>query len=182
MFPLLRTIRVGFSLIGQSKIDLLATTSVRLRVWPNDLDGNMHVNNGRYLALADIGRIHWFGRAGLMGVARKQKVLPVVSDAIAKFRRELKAFQTFDIHTRLIGWDSKCAFIEHRFMRDNRVLGVVAIRGVFKGPNGPIDPNVFLAALTHATPSPPLPEWAQSFHSSCESLSSLLREAERKAT
>jgi acyl-CoA thioesterase FadM len=182
VFPWLRTIRVGLSLIGQSQVDLLATTRIRLRVWPNDLDANLHVNNGRYLTLADIGRMHWFASAGLMGVARQQRAFPVVGDAIAKFRRELNAFQTFEIHTRMIGWDHKWGFMEHRFLRDSRVLGVVAIRGVFKGPNGSIDPNVFLAALSHATPSPPLPEWAQSFHSSCESLSGLLREAERKAT
>jgi len=56
VFPWLRLIRVGSNLIGKSKVDLLATTRVYLRVWPNDLDLNIHVNNGRYLALADIGR------------------------------------------------------------------------------------------------------------------------------
>jgi hypothetical protein len=141
----------------------------------------MHVNNGRYLTLADIGRMHWFARAGLMGVARQQKAFPVVGDAIAKFRRELKAFQSFEIDTRMIGWDHKWGFIEHRFIRDNRVLGVVAIRGVFKGPNGPVDPNVFLAALSHSTPSPQLPDWTNSFHRGCESLSGLLRDEEKKA-
>ncbi len=181
MFPWLRAIRVGFSLVGQSQVDLLATTRIRLRVWPNDLDANMHVNNGRYLTLADIGRMHWFVRTRTMHIARQQRAFPVVGDAVAKFRRELKAFQTFEIHTRMIGWDHKWGFIEHRFVRENRVLGVVAIRGVFKGPNGPVDPNVFLAALSHSTPSPALPEWANSFHSGCESLSSLLREEERHA-
>src|SRR5262249_9464645 len=57
MFPWLRLLRVGLNLIGKSKVDLLATTRVHLRVWPNDLDFNIHANNARYLALADIGRI-----------------------------------------------------------------------------------------------------------------------------
>lgn len=83
MFPWLRLIRVGASLIGKSKVDLLATTHVYLRVWPNDLDFNIHVNNGRYLALADIGRMHWFVRTGILGVARRQKAFPVIGDAIA---------------------------------------------------------------------------------------------------
>jgi hypothetical protein len=87
-----------------------------MRVWPNDLDFNLHVNNGRYLALADIGRMHWFARTGLLGVARSRKAYPVVGDAIAKFRRDLKAFQSFEIYTRLIGWDSKWGFLEHRFV------------------------------------------------------------------
>ena len=54
MFPWVRLIRVGVSVLAESKVDLLATTRVCLRVWPNDLDFNVHVNNGRYLALAEL--------------------------------------------------------------------------------------------------------------------------------
>lgn len=160
-------------------MDLLSTTRVCLRVWPNDLDMNFHVNNGRYLALADIGRLHWFVRTGALGVARQKKAFPLVGDAIAKFRRDLKAFQTFEIHTRLIGWDDKWGFIEHRFVRNHRVIGVVAVRGIFKGPDGPLDPGLLLTGLAHATPSPQLPEWANCFQQSSELLSELLREEER---
>ena len=179
MFPWLRLARVGFGLIAESKVDLLATTRVHLRVWPNDLDFNGHVNNGRYLALADIGRVHWFVRTGVLRVARRNKALPIIGDAIAKFRQDLKLFQRFEIHTRLIGWDRKWGFLEHRFVRTDRVIGVVAIRGVFKGPGGPLDPGVLLAGVAHAAPSPELPEWANRFHQGGELLSELLREEER---
>ena len=179
MFPWLRLIRVGSSLIGESKVDLLATTHVSLRVWPNDLDFNMHVNNGRYLALADIARMHWFVRTGILGVARRQKAIPVIGDAIAKFRHDLKVFQTFEIQTRLIGWDRKWGFIEHRFVRMDRVVGVVAIRGVFKGPGGPVDQEVVLGGLAHTAPSPELPEWASCFRHGGELLSELLHDEER---
>src|SRR4029077_6778116 len=120
--------RVGLGLVFESRVDLLATTRVRLRVWPNDLDFNAHVNNGRYLALADIGRIHWFVRTGVLAVARQQKALPVIGDAIAKFRKDLRVFQAFEIQTRMIGWDDKWGFLEHRFVRKDRVIGVVAMR------------------------------------------------------
>lgn len=179
MFPWLRLIRVGFGLFAASRVDLLATTRVSLRVWPNDLDVNLHVNNGRYLVLADIGRIHWFAVTGTLNVARRHKAFPVVGDAIAKFRRDLKAFQTFEIQTRLIGWDRRWGFIEHRFVRKGRVIGVVMIRGVFKGPDGPVDPGVLLAELSHAAASPELPEWANRFQQSSELLSERLREEER---
>jgi acyl-CoA thioesterase FadM len=179
VFPWLRLIRVGSSLIGKSKVDLLATTRIYLRVWPNDLDFNLHVNNGRYLALADIGRMHWFVRTGILGVARQQKAFPVIADAIAKFRHDLKAFQTFEIHTRLIGWDRKWGYIEHRFVRLERVIGVVAIRGVFKGPAGPVDPEVLLAGVAHTGSPPQLPQWAKRFHEGSDLLSELLRDEER---
>jgi acyl-CoA thioesterase FadM len=178
VFPWLRLIRVGFGLIGAPKVDLLATTRVRLRVWPNDLDVNLHVNNGRYLALADIGRMHWFVRTGALAVARRQNAFPVVGDAIAKFRRDLKVFQAFEIHTRLLGWDHKWGFIEHRFVRNHRVIGVVAIRGVFKTPGGSLDPETLLTGLAHAGSTPQLPEWTNCFQRSSELLSETLRAEE----
>jgi acyl-CoA thioesterase FadM len=179
VFPWFRLIRVGVRALGAPRVDLLATTRISLRVWPNDLDINLHVNNGRYLALADLGRIDWFMRTGALGVARRQQAFPVVGDAIAKFRRDLKAFQSFEIHTRLLGWDAKWGFLEHRFVRGGRVLGVVAIRGVFKGPGGPVDPGTLLQSLAHSAPSPPLPEWAELFHRSSEEMSESLRRDER---
>jgi acyl-CoA thioesterase FadM len=179
MFPWLRLIRVGTTLIGAPRADLLATTRIRTRAWPNDLDFNAHVNNARYFALADIARVHWFVRTGILGVARREKSIPVIGDAIAKFRRDLRLFQSVEIQTRLIGWDNKWGFIEHRFVRENRVIGMVAIRGVFRGPDGPVDPQTLLAGLGQAVSSPTLPEWAVRFHEGGDLLSELLREEER---
>jgi acyl-CoA thioesterase FadM len=179
VFPWLRLICVGIGLVGAPRVDIFATTRVSLRVWPNDLDVNFHVNNGRYLALADIGRLHWFVLTGTLGAARRQQAFPVVGDAIAKFRRALKVFQSFEIHTRFIGWNSKWAFIEHRFVRNRRVIGMVVIRGVFTGPDGPIDPGALLAEIAHLAPSPELPEWTTHFQQSSELLSEALREEER---
>jgi acyl-CoA thioesterase FadM len=180
MYPWIRIAKAGISTLGKSRVDLLATTRVRLRVWPNDLDFNLHVNNGRYLTLADIGRMHWFMRTRLWDVARADKALPVVGDAIAKFRKELGAFQTFCIDTRMLGWDERWGFIEHRFVRGGRVLGVVAIRGVFKHASGPIEPRALLAKLGVDAESPALPKWIVDWNSGCESLSELLRSEEEE--
>jgi acyl-CoA thioesterase FadM len=181
MFPWIRLMRAGLTVIGQPRVTALETTRVRLHVWPNDLDLNLHVNNGRYLALADIARMHWFLRSGVVAVARRERALPVVGDVIAKFRRDLKLFQKFEIQTRLLGWDHRWAFLEHRFMREGRVLGVVAIRGVFKSPNGTVDPQVFADALNPGIQSPPLPQWVIEWNGGCESLSGLLRAGEGRS-
>ena len=151
-----------------------------MRAWPNDLDFNLHVNNGRYLTLADIGRMHWFVRTRLWEVARRERALPVVGDAIAKFRKELGAFEKFCIETRMLGWDERWGFLEHRFVREGRVLGVVAIRGVFKGPQGPVKPSSLLTKLDVDPASPSLPKWIVDWNSGCESLSELLRSEEQE--
>ena len=97
---------------NRRRVGLLATTRVRFRVWPTDLDLNGHINNGRYLMLADLGRIDWFLRTGVMQVALRRRALPVVGDALAKFRRELRLFQSFEIYSRLLGWDGRWGFLE----------------------------------------------------------------------
>jgi hypothetical protein len=104
----------------------------------------------------------------------------VVGDVLAKFRRDLRAFQAFEIHTRLIGWDRKWGFLEHRFVRAGRVVGAVAIRGVFKGPSGPVEPAALLEGLGYTGPALELPEWANRFHQTSDLFSELLREEERQ--
>jgi acyl-CoA thioesterase FadM len=176
---LLRLIKVLLRAIRAKRVALLSPTRIRLRVWPNDLDLNFHVNNGRYLSLADLGRIDYFIRSGLFELARRERAFPIVGDAIAKFRRDLKLFEAFEIESRMLGWDHKWGFMEHRFIKNGRVIGVVAIRGVFRAGAGPLDPEVFLAGLNHDHPSPPLPAWINEWHQSCESLSKQLRSEEQ---
>ncbi len=193
--PWLRTIRIALSLIGKPRVDLFATTRVRIRIWPNDLDANLHVNNGRYLTLADLGRLHWFVRTGVYQTAKRHGIMPVVGDAIAKYRRELKVFQTVDIESRLVGWSGRWGFLEHRFIRHGRVVAMVGIRGALKGAHGTVDSWVALATSNNAAAgvpgagqpgagpatSPPLPAWALAFQQGAEAASIMLRAEEQGA-
>ena len=157
---------------------VLETTRIRVRVWPNDLDLNRHVNNGRYLSLADLGRIDWFLRTGSLQLALRKRAMLVVGDAFAKFRRDLRVLQRFEIHSRLLGWDERWGFLEHRFVRGGRVLGVVAVRGMFRGAEGPLNPCDLMAELGGPRESPPLPEWVLAWNRGSEDLSRLLRSEE----
>lgn len=157
----------------------LGSSVLKMTVLPNDLDFNGHVNNGRYLTLADVARMDFTLRCGAARVAWQRRALPIVGDACAKFRRDLKPFQRFEVRSRLLGWDEKWTFLEHRFVRHGRVLGVVVIRGLFKAPDGPLAPSVFAEALGVEPVSPPLPEWLVEWNASCEAMSRSLREEER---
>jgi len=167
---------------NRRRVELFAPTTVRLRVWPNDLDLYRHVNNGRYLTLADLGRIDWLLRTGVMQLALRRRASPTIGDAMAKFRRDLRLFQSFDIHSRLLGWDERWMFLEHRFVRHGRVVGVVAIRALFRGPLGTLDPGQFLAALGGPAASPALPEWLLRWQHGNELLSATLRSEETAQT
>src|SRR5690554_674971 len=147
---------------------------VRSRALPNDLDLNMHVNNGRYLSFADLGRVDWFVRSGCLQVARKEKAIPVIGDATARFIRQLKAFDRFYIETRLLGWNEKWAYLEHRILdQHDRLAAIVVIRGMFwSKKKGGMTPAELLAGTGHPNlVSPELPEWVASWQQSLTELS-----------
>lgn len=155
------------------------TTVVRMRVWPLDLDFNRHVNNGRYFTLADVGRMDYVLRSGAFRVALRNRAIPVVGDVWGKFRRELKLFEAFEVHTRMLGWDDKWSFVEHRFVKDGRVVGVVIMRGLFRAAKGTVSPAIFARELGIAERSPALPGWLADWSTSCDQLSGQLRGEEQ---
>lgn len=156
----------------------LATTVVKMRVWPLDLDFNRHVTNGRYFTLADVGRMDYVLRSGAFRAALRHRAIPVVGDVCGKFRRELKLFDRFEIHTRMLGWDEKWSFVEHRFVKDERVVAKVVMRGVFRSRNGTVSPAELASELEMDEQSPPLPQWLTEWSDSCDKLSIEIRETE----
>jgi acyl-CoA thioesterase FadM len=175
----LRLIKVVLRALFARRIGIFETSRITLRVWPNDLDFNGHVNNGRFLTLADLGRIDYMVRTGALGIARRHGALPIVADAMAKFRRDLRPFQRFTLESRVIGWDEKWTFLEHRFIVEGRVVGVVAIKGVFRHREGTLPPDLLLNELGRPGDSAPaLPGWVLDWHRGSNDLSGALRASE----
>ncbi len=175
----LRLIWMLLTVWRRRQVSILDASSLPMTVMPNDLDFNGHVNNGRFLTLADVGRMDFVLRSGAAKAAFRMRALPIVGDSLAKFRRDLKLFERFELQTRLLGWDDKWTFMEHRFLRHGRVLGVVVIRGLFRGPQGPVAPGDFLTAMGLQATSPALPDWVLDWNRSCDALSQALRAAEQ---
>ena len=109
-------------------------SSLLFRVWPHDCDVSVHMNNGRYLTLMDLGRTDIMLRSGLWREARRQGWTPIASAVTIRFRRELKPFQAFRLETRLLCWEDALVVMEQTFViaggpRD----GQIAARALFKG-------------------------------------------------
>ena len=96
------------------------TSRLRFRVWPHDLDTSLHLNNGRYWSIADLGRTDLILRSGLWRAVLRHRWTPVVSAALMRFRRELRPFQSFRLETRIVGWDETWIVIEQRFVTSKR--------------------------------------------------------------
>lgn len=126
---------------------LMERATLRMRVWPADLDINLHLTNSRYLALMDLGRIELMLRTGMMRKVMKRRWLPVVSIASIRFRREISPFQRFTLHTRILGWDEKWFYMEQRFETAQGIAAIGVVKGLFRGRNGNV-PSQALIDLT----------------------------------
>jgi acyl-CoA thioesterase FadM len=145
----------------------LDVSQLRFRVWPSDLDTSMHMNNGRYWTLMDLGRTDLILRSGLLKTVLSQKWTPVVSAAKIRFRRELKLFTPFRLETRILCWADSWMVMEHRIIsmgRKGEIVNAVAlVRAGLYDRNARAfvaTQRIFDALGTRATSPPPTPEVA----------------------
>jgi acyl-CoA thioesterase FadM len=107
------------------------TSELPFRVMPHDLDTSLHMNNGRYWTLMDLGRTDLMLRMGLWRAVLKHGWTPIVSAGKIRFRRELRLWRAFSLKSRILCWSDTWAVIEHRLVsrRDSReeVVNAVAL-------------------------------------------------------
>jgi acyl-CoA thioesterase FadM len=104
------------------------------RVWPHDLDPSLHMNNGRYLTLMDLGRLDVMARSGLLRAAWRHGWTPIASGIQIRYRRELRLWQSFRIETRLVAWQTHLVVMEQRFVIETGPFaGQTAAIALFKG-------------------------------------------------
>lgn len=148
--------------------DLLDTSITRMRVNIGDLDLYRHVNNGVYLQMMDVARINYIADLGLMPELGRRGWYPVVANSTMYYRRSLTLGQRFEIHTRTLGWDDRCVFLEQTFHRGGEqiVRGIVAGRFLSRDHTRVAGSDV-AAAAGHTEQSPDLPAdvaaWADAF-------------------
>ena len=132
MYPFLRLIKVVTAGCFGKRLAPNETSVLRFRVWPNDLDTNIHMNNGRYLTMMDLGRFDLTIRMGLGKLVWKNKWMPVLSSSNIRYRRSLLPFAKYELHSRLLGWDEKWFYMEQKFIHKGDVYAIALAKGAFK--------------------------------------------------
>lgn len=155
-----RLVKVLVGARFRGRLGALDQSTLRFLVWPNDLDVNLHMNNGRFLTLMDLGRFDLLARTGLLRAAVRNRWRPIVGSAFIRFRRSLRPFQRYDLKSRILAWDDKWAYIEQRFERDGTLLAAGLVQGLLRGPDGNVPTQTLMAAIGHEAASPPVPDWA----------------------
>ena len=120
----------------------LETSIIKLKVWPLDLDILFHMNNGVYLSLMDLGRTDLTIRSGFFKILQKHSIYPVLGSEIIRFRKSLKLFQSFQIHTDLIYWDEKYFYLQQRFFSKDELYASAIVKARFlRRSGGGVDPQ-----------------------------------------
>jgi len=118
--------------------------SLQLRVLPNDIDINLHMNNGRYLTICDLTRVDMFIRTGLVKIMIKEKWIPVISEHTMKYKKALKIFEKYTVKMDVTGWDEKSFKMQHTFIVGDRVVAEGTSCGVILSKTGVIPPEVVM--------------------------------------
>lgn len=138
--------------------DPLAKTTLTMRVLPNDLDFNMHMNNGRYLTIMDLGRFHLTYLNGILMPCLKRKWLPVLGSAKIHFIKPLNIFDQYQLDSRVIYWDHKWIYLEQNFYKKDQLCATALLKALFVGKDGKIHTDDILALLKVPVEKPAIPE------------------------
>jgi len=161
----LRLFSLLLRLIGLRQKPLLEESRVMFRVLPTDCDLNLHMNNGRYLAFMDLGRVHLMAQAGVLGRIVRHRWQPVLMAAEINFIRALKPLQRFELATRVVTWDDKYAYLEQRFEVQGRLCAHAFLRTLFLRRGRKVPVSTMIALLGISEHAPPMPEalriWAE---------------------
>ena len=155
-------LRQWFTLVSgffKPRLRFFDECSVALRVWPNDLDVNVHMTNSRYLLAMDLGRWDFGVRTRLWREMGRRRWFPLVGSATLRFRKGLDPFQRYELRTRLVAWDEKWCWFEQRFCVGEALHAVGRVKVLFRGPQGNVPTaELFAACGAAGAPARQVPE------------------------
>jgi acyl-CoA thioesterase FadM len=158
-----------FTVKQRSAAPPLGPCVTTFRVWPNDLDVLLHMNNGRYFSILDLARVDLMARSGLWPKLKLAGWYPVVVHESMTFRRSLKVFDRYSVRTTVIGWDEKHMVMEQAFHLGEVEVALAIVKARFLKRTGGSVPTAELLRMAEVTtPSPILPERVTAWHASFE--------------
>jgi acyl-CoA thioesterase FadM len=129
------------------------------RCLPSDIDRNIHLNNARYMMLADVGRIDIFLRSGFFRLCRERGWTPMMGGLQAAYVREIKLWTRFEVVTTIETWQGSEMIGRHRFLLEDGYTAALVLTtvGVYDLGNRRFRPvaEVFGTLGHYGAPRPP---------------------------
>lgn len=149
-----RLVRLILLSLLARRTGLFGSSVIAFRVWPLDCDLNMHMNNGRYLTLMDLGRFYYMAQADMLWKMFRYRWMPVIAAVESAYLRPLPPFRRFELKTRLLGWDEKYFYFEQEFHANGRLCAAMLVKGLMLTRGRPTPSKEVLARVAPGTTSP----------------------------
>lgn len=134
----------------------------RFRVLPTDLDVLKHMNNGVYLSIADVGRFDLMARNGVWALFKAYGWYPVVASETITFRRSLTLWQRFRVESRVLGFDDRAVYVEHRFVAHGEIYARAFIKArILRKAGGSVPITELLEAFGSVPEGVGVPPWVE---------------------
>jgi acyl-CoA thioesterase FadM len=146
------------------RIGVLHEELLEMRVWPQDIDFNLHLNNARYLSFMDYGRVHLMAATGILTPAIRHRWAPLVGSVSITYRRSLGLFAPFTLSTRLLCWDEKWLYMEQVFKTKDELAAIAWVKALFRGAKGNIPAQQTIDLVAPGVASPAIPETLQQWN------------------
>lgn len=140
-------------------ISIWGESSLPLRVLPTDIDIAMHVNNGMYFSLMDLGRFDLMLRSRVWKAMRRKGWSPVASGETISFRKSLQLGQRYTIETKIIGFDERAIYFEQRMVSGGEIYARAFIATRLVSSQGPVNNADIFAVFGEPPADLVLPEW-----------------------
>lgn len=180
MFDLNYFFRLLFTFIWakcfKNKVKLTEETSIYGICTTQDLDAVCsHMNNARYLREIDFARFDNYIQTNLFDTMRKERINAVLSGSCTRYRRPVPFLMVYKIVTKLVHFDEKHLYYEHKFVnpRNNFIHTVIFIKATPIGIKVPL--SEFIKKVEPEIHLPELTKDFQSWMESMEHSSKLLR-------
>lgn len=140
---------------------LFDVVTLEFRVGLLDIDLNMHLNNAKYLKFMDRSRLEHAVVTGSLNRMIEARCNVVVANTEIAYIRELRPYQQFQVHTRILGWDDKYVYYDQRFESQRKLHTHALLRVVNVYGGKSISPQTAQDITGMHMESPPLPEYVE---------------------
>ena len=137
---------------------MLDEDCVTMRVWPNDIDFNFHLNNSRYLTCMDYGRIHMLAATGILGIVVRRRWTPLVGSIDIVYRRSLALWAPFTMTTRNLCWDERWFYMEQTTRSLEGLASTAWVKALFQDGGKNVPPQAIVGMVQPGMISPAVSE------------------------
>lgn len=140
-----------------------AVSEITFRCRPWDLDMFMEMNNGRVLALFDLGRFDLSIRCGLIDMLRKKRWGLAVAGSSVRYRKRVRLFDQVTMRSQMVGVDDRWFYIAQSMWVRGEPTSSVVLRTCITAKGRSVPTREVQEAFGVPDLPEVLPDWVQNW-------------------